>query len=235
MPTKIPQEPKSSTHIESSQPVMRMIPAVAFIFATVSMFLLGCFVIGPWYKNRHQSVMSTAAPAVTTDADSSPLPIPARPSRPARPEVTIKEVPQDNSVSDFSAPAEPQETDTITHPPVTDSAEQTATPEGVAAGPEIQALPEVLPSDTQTETEINTSIQPLFRVRAGIFADRANADVLSAKLSSAGFAPAVHHVERSGRQLYAVQLGAFRKRENAEELARSLRDAGFEAGIAAEN
>ncbi|MEN6520304.1 MAG: SPOR domain-containing protein [Armatimonadota bacterium] len=85
--------------------------------------------------------------------------------------------------------------------------------------------------ESKPESDADSSSQPLHRVHAGLFADKANADALSAKLASAGFAPAVHHIERDGRQLYVVQLGAFRSRENAEELAKSLRDSGFEATV----
>jgi N-acetylmuramoyl-L-alanine amidase len=79
------------------------------------------------------------------------------------------------------------------------------------------------------------AVEPLNRVRAGIFADKANADALAAKLAAAGFTPSVSQVDRSGRTMYLVQLGAFRNRENAEELVRALRQAGFEAIVTTEN
>jgi len=236
MPVNTPQEQKPSAHTKSTKPVLHIIPVVAFIFAIISMFLLGCFVIGPWFKNRHQLAVSTAAPTVTTDADRSPLPVPYSSSRAAHPEVTIKEVPQSNSIADSPTPTDSKdiETDTSAHQQEVDNSEQAPTPLENLNEQDSQATPKDLPADTQPNSEDDASIQPLFRVRAGIFADKANADALSAKLSSAGFAPAVYHIERSGRQFYAVQLGAFRKRENAEELARSLRDAGFDAVIAVE-
>lgn len=67
----------------------------------------------------------------------------------------------------------------------------------------------------------------LYKVQAGAFSIRENADNLADDLREEGYSPIV--IESGG--LYKVQVGAFRIRDNAEALASELRDKGFDAII----
>ena len=62
----------------------------------------------------------------------------------------------------------------------------------------------------------------LYRVQAGAFAKKANADAFAAKLKAAGFAT---YIVRIGG-LYKVQVGAFAKKANAENMMAKLKAAG---------
>ncbi|MEN6371309.1 MAG: SPOR domain-containing protein [Armatimonadota bacterium] len=220
---------------------LRIIPAVAFLLATVAMFLLGCFVVGPWYKNHSQAVetCTVVPPSLTHDGEDSPLPTPNRSSRTSEDQVSIKEITPSKS-------AQPAHRDdiSISKESITPESKSALKPADEASSPSVVStntadsantdINRPSPADSKPESETDISSQQLHRVRAGLFADKANADALSARLSSAGYVPSVHRIERDGRQLYVVQLGAFRSRENAEELAKSLRNSGFEASVAAD-
>ncbi|WP_053368209.1 N-acetylmuramoyl-L-alanine amidase [Bacillus sp. FJAT-27245] len=66
----------------------------------------------------------------------------------------------------------------------------------------------------------------LYRVQAGVFRDRTNADDLVSKLSLKGY-QAFAAKDKDG--LYKVQAGAFSKKENAEALVKRLMADGFAA------
>lgn len=67
----------------------------------------------------------------------------------------------------------------------------------------------------------------LYRVQAGAFGIKSNADAYALKLKAAGFNT---YVVKVG-SLYKVQTGAFSVKSNAEDLVRKLKAAGFDAFI----
>ena len=67
----------------------------------------------------------------------------------------------------------------------------------------------------------------LYRVQAGAFASRENAEARAEALRSAGFTP---YIVREG-DLFKVRVGAFRDRALAEQLAERLRTAGYDVAI----
>jgi N-acetylmuramoyl-L-alanine amidase len=67
----------------------------------------------------------------------------------------------------------------------------------------------------------------LYRVQAGAFLRRENAEERAAQLRAAGFDAYILHAEN----LYKVQVGAFTDRANAERLAERLRAVGYETII----
>lgn len=67
----------------------------------------------------------------------------------------------------------------------------------------------------------------LYRVQAGAFTNRENADARVEALRAAGFNPYI--VRESG--LFKVRVGAFHDRTLAEQLAERLRAAGYETAI----
>jgi N-acetyl-anhydromuramyl-L-alanine amidase AmpD len=75
----------------------------------------------------------------------------------------------------------------------------------------------------------------IYRVQAGAFSDRSNADALAARIRTDGFEAAIVAGLNNSRTatIYRVQAGAFSTREGAEERAAALRDRGYETNIVA--
>lgn len=94
-----------------------------------------------------------------------------------------------------------------------------------------------LPTEMKPTDDPTSSVEPdtLYRVRAGLFSEKGNADKLAEQLAAAGFVPAVGKTERGGSVLYSVQVGAFVNRDAAAALMDSLRGAGFDAYVSAGN
>ncbi|MGM0902629.1 MAG: N-acetylmuramoyl-L-alanine amidase [Bacillota bacterium] len=67
----------------------------------------------------------------------------------------------------------------------------------------------------------------LYKVQAGAFQEKKNADDLGAKLRSDGYTPYVYQ----DNGLYKVQVGAFEKKQNANSLVSKLRSDGYETFI----
>lgn len=67
----------------------------------------------------------------------------------------------------------------------------------------------------------------LYRVQAGAFAEKENADRQLIKVQEAGF----DAIEKQEDDLYKVQVGAYAKEDNAEKQADKLEEAGFEAAV----
>lgn len=76
------------------------------------------------------------------------------------------------------------------------------------------------------ETDVDTS-GTLYRVQAGAFSDKKNAESLADKIENEGFQTCI---VKQG-DLYKVQVGAFSSKENANRQLISLKEAGFEAFI----
>ena len=74
-----------------------------------------------------------------------------------------------------------------------------------------------------------TQSAPLFRVQAGAFRDRSNADALRERLQAAGHSGAFLLIEDG---MHRVIAGSFRERENADALTHKLHAQGFEAFVA---
>ncbi|WP_226086518.1 N-acetylmuramoyl-L-alanine amidase [Mesobacillus sp. S13] len=71
----------------------------------------------------------------------------------------------------------------------------------------------------------------LYKVIAGSFKQRANAEKRAADLESKGFENFIATSEISGETWYRVQAGAFTKRENAEARVREIESKGIDAFI----
>ncbi|TMU87545.1 sporulation protein [Bacillus sp. BHET2] len=71
----------------------------------------------------------------------------------------------------------------------------------------------------------------LFKVIAGSFSDRENADIRVAELKQRGISSFIDSVVVSGTTFYRVQTGAFADRDNAENQVAALKKIGVEAFI----
>lgn len=75
----------------------------------------------------------------------------------------------------------------------------------------------------------------IYRVQAGTFANKANADRLMADLKARGYKPEIRSSESGDRTLYRIQLGGYKTQEDAQELAKDLKAEGFEPAVVAED
>lgn len=82
-------------------------------------------------------------------------------------------------------------------------------------------------TSTQTPSTSSTGKGTLYRVQAGAFKNKSNADNLSKKLKSAGFD--TYMVSAGG--LYKVQVGAYSNKSNADAMVSKLKAKGFDAFI----
>ena len=199
----------------------RRSPLAGLVLLAVSaaaVFLLGCFVVGPWLSRRQPTIV-TAGPAATPP-DLRP------PAAPGLPNVSPAPPPR----AKITVEAEP-----LPEPPAAPpSVPETAPPSGTS--PEtVSPAPDRSPPTPARAGDEAASQPPLHHVQAGIFTHRARAEDLAGRLSAAGFVATVHHLERDGSTMYAVQAGAFANRDNADAQAEALRKAGFEATITTED
>ena len=73
-----------------------------------------------------------------------------------------------------------------------------------------------------------------YRVQAGAFASKSNADVLVVSLKDQGFKPEIRTPQSDGGTLYRVQIGMYKTREDAQKLADDLTAHGFSSSVVAE-
>ncbi|MFI8687044.1 N-acetylmuramoyl-L-alanine amidase [Rossellomorea sp. NPDC077527] len=79
-----------------------------------------------------------------------------------------------------------------------------------------------------------SGIKQLFKVIAGSFTERKNAEIRVNELKEGGIESFIDTVKISGKTYYRVQTGAFSERVNAEEQVKSLERIGIQAFILAE-
>jgi cell division protein FtsN len=194
--------------------------------AAVVAFLLGCYVVGPWATRSHTTQVLDAPP-VSTPSPVALTPVPE--TEEARPSVAPKQ--SSTATVRVTLADDPRER-TVPSPKThnfRNPFERPATSPNVQARPKSASVTPTVSNDAPTVKDQHSS--KLYRVRAGIFADRTNADALATKLSASGFTPSIHQESGSSGTLYAVQVGAYRNKESADTLGNSLKSSGFESYI----
>ncbi|MFA6665805.1 MAG: SPOR domain-containing protein [Armatimonadota bacterium] len=71
----------------------------------------------------------------------------------------------------------------------------------------------------------------LYRVQAGAYANRENAERLAKELMDRGYNAAVRSTSSGDRTLYRVQLGLFKSRSEAQALIGHLQDDGYQPAV----
>lgn len=71
----------------------------------------------------------------------------------------------------------------------------------------------------------------LYRVYAGTFGEKQNAEELKSMLSSQGIDSFIWQKKQNGNLSYIVQVGSFKKKASAEKHAATINTKGFEANI----
>ena len=90
-----------------------------------------------------------------------------------------------------------------------------------------EPMPVEKPRVTTESAHTAPSTDRVYRVQAGTFASKTNAETLRDDLKAKGYHPEIKSVQAQGRVLYRVQLGGYRTQEDANELAKDLSDKGY--------
>jgi len=89
-------------------------------------------------------------------------------------------------------------------------------------------------SGDRQQSTAASSAGRIYRVQAGTFANRANAESLIADLKGRGYTAQIKEVQREVGTLYRVEFGTYKTREGAQDLADDLSKAGYSATISTE-
>jgi len=115
----------------------------------------------------------------------------------------------------------------------------TLEPKGDARKPASPAPAEkekaVSPRDAGTQPQTPVSGSRAYRVQAGTFANRTNAENIAADLKQRGYKPEIKPVQREAGTLYRVEMGSFKTREGAQDLVDDLSRKGYSPTISAEH
>jgi cell division septation protein DedD len=95
--------------------------------------------------------------------------------------------------------------------------------------------PEAKPRESEpavpTKPEVTPSTGGEYTVRAGSYAERANADRMVAKLRAQGYQPFVTRIVKDGREYHRVNVATVPDRDEALKLRGELRSAGYDADV----
>ena len=87
----------------------------------------------------------------------------------------------------------------------------------------------------EEKTTPSSNEKTVFRVVAGSFADRKNAEVHQNKLKAVGYSTFLDAYVKDGKTYFRVVAGSFGEKKNAEKVVNELKVKGFETFIAAYN
>ena len=188
---------------------------LAFVAAVVIFFLIGFYFIGPWLQGTAGSHNQPSAGHPVAERSDRPAPTESRHAPTISVEINEKTSPSRTPIAPQpAAPPQPRIASTQTPPPRQQHPEETQS----------------LQPPTVPEAEPATS-RKLYRVQAGLFQDRANAEALSTKLVQSGYSARIVSITADSGEMYSVQVGAFADRANADKLATEVRNSGFQATV----
>lgn len=203
---------------------------------------------------------SRPADASAGSASSATVPLTPRRRRRAKPEPVAEPAPEANTPSGDAAsseagtnPGATSTSDPNTPPAVRDPApaSQETTNRSNSAATEPTVAPEPRPeaspaprvrrparrrSRPTTPERVETRSTPAppqnYRVQAGAFQNRENAQKMADRLASSGYQPSVTTAKKDGETMYHVQVGAFPNKKAADSAASSLKNEGVDAHVA---
>lgn len=123
------------------------------------------------------------------------------------------------------------------HPSVEEKSTSAADTERAKSHPataKTETKPSAEPSGNRQQSTAASPAGRIYRVQAGTFASRTNAESLIADLRGRGHAAQIKEVQREVGTLYRVELGTYKTREGAQDLADDLSKAGYSATISSE-
>ena len=196
---------------------MMALGIVGFLALAGVFFFLGLFCIGPMMRShspaRNEAAQPSSAPQAAPSEEQPPLDIEITEHGTSPAEEPVGES-SSRDESRINVTLEPKETGKPAQP--TD------------AGPEGSGTAENAPGSTPA------SKTDIYRIQAGTFASRTNAEVLADSLRDAGYKPDIKAVQGGERTLYRVQIGEYKTREDAQKPADNLTAAGYAPIIVAE-
>lgn len=211
--------------------------------AAVAFTLLACFFliflfVGP---HRNAETVSNQAPP--------PMPYSAQQTQPApnpAPNIDLKVTEQNPNTANTASPQPdanavsqdgnnltiPLEPDSNTTKPDTSQAPPQETPvKPEPAKPVVEpAKPAKAPVTIENPAR-NAAVKGNFKVQAGAYASKANADKLAADLRSKGYSVEIQSSLAESLTLYKVLIGSFKTREDAQKLASELNAKGNTASV----
>jgi len=183
----------------------------ALLIAGIAVFFsVGYFIVGPAMTKSH-----------TNSQTNEPKQAESSTATKVKPEISITETTKPPINNTATGTPEPNINDKRKIEPPT----KPTTPES----PFQPSTPKIV------EPSVESSNREIWRVQAGVFSDRKNADDLTAKLNAAGFQTSIYSKAEGESRTYVVQVGAFSNKSKAEAMAEKLRAAGFDAQISTEH
>lgn len=211
---------------------------VGFSLLAVVLFSLGMYCIGPMMRSRTK----TSQDQQPTQA-STPSSIPAAPAPKPEPALQAEVTERTGTATADTTKDQPsdvtQDGNTLTfkmNPADTNNSADngTQTPE---AQPSSTSNPERPSSQPHAKPPLDHAAVPsasdgtLYKVRAGTFANRGNADQLAANLRSDGYSPEIVSIQMQNNSLYRVETGSFKTQEDAQKLAKTLSAKGYSPSV----
>ncbi len=227
---------------------------VVCLVLAAGFFCLGSFCIAPMLKNHLNPPPKANQPvAVHQTVPSPPVEQPAEaPTDTAGKadtslDVQVTEEGQDQTTGDQASGSDngvKQDSSglTVTLEPndqqksgqTTSSTEETAKPSETAVPKTQVEKPEPQPVHENSSMGHSSSSQSgrsRYRVQAGTFASKSNADALAKDLRAHGYKPEVRTVQGEAGTLYRVEVGDYRSRQGAQDMADELSGKGYSPSV----
>lgn len=226
---------------------MTILGFIGFTVLAGVFFVVGLYGVGPMIRSRTQEHAvpppspryvqpqtpnsPTAPPAQTLDTPAIDLEVRERSQEQGQrqtPEATQSQPPGTAEVASQAKPDVPA---------TTPSSEAANTP---------QARPSHAPSpgntlerpraamETQATSRPAYADKRIYRVQAGTFSNRDNAERLAADLRRDGYHVEIRSSESDGRTLHRVQVGGYASRESADKLVNDLNSKGYPSAVVEE-
>jgi len=223
------------------------IPAL-IIFA----FLLGLFVVGPWwrtYKGSQQNIVAAPIPPSPDHKRAKPLETSTQPKVDL--EITEnKNASTPSAKSDSNGVTADGNSITVQMEPGTASPKPNSadgqkeksaeTPVNIDTGQKPAELQkkDAAPANTGNTSENKTGTPQTslpepstYKIQAGTFSNKASADRLASDLADHGYRVDIATIPSDSRTLYRVQVGEYKSRDNADAVVIKLKSDGYSPTI----
>lgn len=218
---------------------MTALGVIGFLALAGSFFLLGFFPVGhlvrSYMQSRAQTPQTVYDPPTHRRAENKPAETQEQPQQPLDVQITEQgptEPPTGDQTQSGDAQVNPEDNSlTITLEPQSQDSQAPAKPTETEKPRRPKPRQETVSIEkprASTETTHSVTVSgKVYRVQAGTFASRANAETLMDDLKGRGYHPQIKAVQTEGSTLYRVQLGGFKTQAGAKDLAKDLSNDGY--------
>lgn len=206
--------------------------ALAGVFSLLAFFSTP--IVRSYLKSRSQAPQTVYDPPTHRRAENKPAET-QEPQQPLDVEITEQgqtETPTDDQTQSGDAQVNPEDNSlTITLEPQGQDSQSPAKPTETEKPRRPKPRQETVSIErprSSTETTHSVTIPgKVYRVQAGTFASRENAQTLADDLKENGYHPEIKAIPSQDRTLYRVQLGGFKTQEGAKDLSKDLSNDGY--------